>query len=65
MLIKDVKDIIKDLPDDMVFCGKGHYGNMLQVYSLTKGTVAEGYFAEGKKHKALIVNMEDAGPEPD
>lgn len=65
MNIGEVKERIKNLPDNMLFCGKGHYGEILQIYDVYQTLVREGDFAQGKKHKAMVVSMQDAGPEPD
>ncbi len=61
MNIKELKEKIKDLPDDMPVGGVGHFGEFLDVNYLH---VTE---ASTKKYrlKILSISIEDAGPEPD
>jgi hypothetical protein len=41
MTIKDLKELIKDLPDDMLVGGSGHYGEYLECYGAGVINVAE------------------------
>lgn len=65
MNIKQIKEKIKDLPDDMLVCGRGHYGEILPIFFVHVTEVGEGHFGEGKKCQACVISIEDAGPEPD
>lgn len=60
--IKDLKEIIKDLPDDVLIGGVGHFGEYLECYNLEVSDV----YKYSKKSKITILNIEieDAGEEP-
>lgn len=65
MNIKKLKLLIKDLPDDMPLCGSGHFGEQLEVYCVTVGTVGLGAYGDKGKIDALVIDMQDKGEEPD
>jgi len=64
MTIKELKEIIKELPDDMRVGGSGHFGEYLECWDVTTTTVSKGRFADIKE-QILCVSIEDAGDEPD
>ncbi len=64
MTIKELKDIIKELPDDMKVGGSGHFGEYLECWDITITTVSKGRFGDIKE-QILCVSIEDAGDEPD
>jgi len=64
MNVGDLKKILKDLPDDMLIGGVGHYGNLLDCYDIYLSRVSKGYMS-GKKIDILCIDIEDAGEEPD
>lgn len=55
--IKDLKKIIKDLPDDMLIGGTGHFGELLETYDIN--------IREDNNTKSLRFEIESAGEEPD
>jgi len=64
MTIKELKDIIKELPEDMKVGGSGHFGEYLECWDITTTTVSKGRFGDFKE-QILCVSIEDAGDEPD
>lgn len=57
MTIKELKEIIKDLDDDMEIGGTGHFGEFLQCYDAEVTTVSGFTF--------LNISIESAGEDPD
>jgi len=69
MDIKELKQIIKDLPDDMLVGGSGHYGEFLDCYEIRKGIVYMNNTtmykkSVGNKVGILLISLEHAGDEP-
>ena len=64
MNIKDLREVISDLPDDMEIGGFGHFGELLEVYEIRVGEVDSG-FPKYNSQTVLIIDIEDAGEEPD
>lgn len=63
MNIGELKELIKDLPDDILVCGVGHFGEALEVYGASsKGVYAS--WSSGKTMDAFVIDMEDKGEEP-
>ncbi len=63
MNVKEMRKAIKDLPDDMLVCGVGHYGEPLEV---CRPVVLPVRWPEAQnRFQALTIEMEDAGEEPD
>lgn len=56
-----LKEIIKDLPDDMIIGGSGHFGEFLEAWYIDKKRVNK----DGKSVEILCISMESAGEEPD
>ena len=65
MNIKQLKQLIVNLPDDMEIVGSGHYGEKLEIYSAKLGEVELGRFGYLGRIKALVIEMESAGDEPE
>lgn len=66
MNIKELKDIIKDLPDDMEVGGSGHYCEFLDCFSVQIASVSI-YDKRNKKigeKEILNIDMEQSGPDP-
>jgi len=72
MNIKELKELISDLPDDMLVGNSGHYGEFLSVISAykTKAFVCDKskrrYFNDNsaKSVPIFLISIEDAGEEP-
>ena len=64
MTIKELKEKIIELPDDMEIGGYGHFGEYLECWDITTTTVTKGRFGNDKK-EILCISIEDAGDEPD
>ena len=64
MNIKELKEIIKELPDDMEIGGSGHFGEFLECWDVVKTTVSKSRLS-GDKKEILCISIEDAGEEPD
>jgi hypothetical protein len=64
MTVKDLKDKIKELPDDMKIGGSGHFGEYLECWGITVSTVAKRRFSADRE-EILCISIEDAGDEPD
>ena len=64
MTIKELKEIIKELPDDMKVGGSGHFGEYLECWDIATTIVSKGRFGDIKE-QILCVSIEDAGDEPD
>ena len=62
--VKDLKEKIQFLPDDMVIGGSGHFGEFLDVYDIEVRTVTKGRISDNKE-TILCISMESAGDEPD
>lgn len=64
MTVKELKDFIKDLPDDMKVGKSGHYGEYLECWDVVCSTVDVAY-PQHTTEMILNIYIEDAGPEPD
>lgn len=63
MTVQQLRDILDQHDGDTTVCGAGHFGEMLglSIYE-RKVSVDERSPIDTK---ALVINIEDAGPEPD
>ena len=64
MNIGELKNIIKDLPDDMLIGGSGHYGELLKFHTPHMKKVSENW-KSNKEIEIFCISLEDPGPEPD
>jgi hypothetical protein len=64
MTIKDLKERIRYLDDDMKIGGSGHFGEFLDVYYIEVGAVTKGRFSDDREN-ILRISMESAGNEPE
>lgn len=64
MKIKELKELIKDLPDRMIVCGVGHYGEELKIDGGRVRKVSVNYDSQND-FDAFVLDMENAGEEPD
>lgn len=62
--IKDLKALIKDLPDDMLVGGSGHFGEFLSCHDARVETVDKSY-CSNETIKILTISIENPGPDPD
>jgi hypothetical protein len=64
MNVKQLKELIKDLPDEMDIGGSGHFGEFLECVEVS---VSDVYISDGSREikKILCVKIEDAGEDPD
>jgi len=66
MNVKQLKAIMKELPDDMVVGGSGHYGELLEVnYVHVTGVRNDVFGGRANAQTILCIDIEDAGEEPD
>lgn len=69
MTIEELRDLIKNLPDDMEVGGCGHYGEFLECYDARVSTVRKSYFhsINGDKEEIniFLIAIESPGEEPD
>jgi hypothetical protein len=65
--IKDLKEAIKDLPEDMVIGGLGHFGEYLRCYGYSVEKTHRYSFSLKQKDEFEIfaISIENAGEEPD
>lgn len=64
MTIKELKQIIKDLPENMKIGSSGHFGEFLECYNITIRNVYKDMHDYSNKELILCINLEDAGEEP-
>ena len=66
---KELKELLKDVDDDTIVCGIGHFGETLriEVEGLTDATLDDygTYWRENKPVKVFSLYCQDAGPDPD
>ena len=67
MKIKDLRKHIKGLPADMLVCGSGHFGEVLEMWSADISKVHyDDFFARHEeKFDAFVMQYEDPGEEPE
>jgi hypothetical protein len=67
MTIKELKEKISALDDDMMVGGSGHFGEFLEVFSVDVEEVYPIFLksGNGKKETILCIRIEYAGEEPD
>jgi len=64
--VKDLKEKIQFLDDNMLIGGSGHFGELLEVYDIEVRTVSKKRFSnENDTETILCISMESAGDEPD
>ena len=64
MTVGELRKRLYALPDDIPVVGVGHFGEALETYSIRVGEVNENA-GSSKKIKALIIEIEDPGDEPE
>ncbi len=64
MTIKELKEIISDLDDNMKLGGSGHFGEYLDCYGVFVREVSDKRFGENRE-KILCIEIESAGDEPE
>ena len=64
MNIKELKEKLIDLDDDMKVGGSGHFGEFLECWDAEVTTVSKGRFSD-EKEAIFAISIEDAGDEPD
>lgn len=64
MNIKELKEAIKDLPDDMVVCGQGYYSQPLDIYDIRSGKLQPNSDRKND-FRGCIIDMESKGEEPE
>jgi hypothetical protein len=64
MTVGKLKEIIKDLPDDMLIGSGGHFGEYLECWGIRVGEVYKS-LREDSRLKILKIEIESPGPEPD
>lgn len=64
MTVKELKEKIMFLDDDMKVGGFGHFGEFLDCWGAGVTTVTKGRFST-EKEKIFSISIEDAGDEPD
>ena len=68
MNIGELKELIKDLPDEMLVGNSGHFGEYLEVVSAYKSRVNLHYYPYTEDNKQIdifLITTEDPGEEPD
>lgn len=66
MNIRELKEIIKDLPDEMLIGQSGYFGEYLECYSVSVSEVWLSTFdLQASKIDILNFSMETMGEEPD
>lgn len=61
LTVQELRELIEDLPDDMEVCGCGYFGEPLEIYRAAVGPVSH----REDEQRALVIDMENAGEEPD
>ena len=61
MNIKELKKLIKKLPDDMEVCGVGHYGEILSIFSGSCKEVKE-YITSCLSFRAFVLDIANKSP---
>jgi hypothetical protein len=64
MNIKELKEKIKNLDDDMKVGGAGHFGEFLECDNASIREVHQSMF-DSSKEVIFCISIEDAGDEPD
>lgn len=64
MTVKELKEKLIDLDDDMKVGGSGHFGEFLECWGAGVTTVSKGLFSS-EKEQIFSISIEDAGDEPD
>ena len=64
MTIKELKELIKELPDDMKVGGSGHFGEFLECWDAGVTTVSKAR-RDNEKEEIFSILIEHAGDEPD
>ena len=69
MIVKELKKIIKNLPDDMEVGGRGHFNEFLEILSVevTKIDKDSPFYGVNKTSEVdiLYIDIEDMGPDPE
>ena len=64
MTVKELKEKLMFLDDDMKIGGSGHFGELLECWSAVVTTVTKGRFS-AEKEVIFSIEIESAGDEPD
>lgn len=62
--VGDLKLIISNVPDDVIIGGCGHFGELLECYSIELSEVNKSYL-DDTKIKILNISIDFAGEIPD
>ena len=66
---KELKELLKDVEDDTIVCGIGHFGETLQIEAegLSKATLDDSKYTwrDNKKVDVFVLTCQDSGPDPD
>lgn len=66
MNVGELLDILQDKPRDLEVCGSGYFGERLEItYNDYEIEVKESVYGSQRKIPCLVLEMEDAGEEPD
>lgn len=63
MTIMELKEMIKDLPDDMPVGSDGHFGELLECFEA--GVISVYKNRSQEKQEIFSIKIEDAGEYPD
>jgi hypothetical protein len=64
MTVKELKEKLMFLDDNMKIGGSGHFGEFLECWDAGVITVTKGRFSD-EKEVIFSISIEDAGDEPD
>lgn len=65
MNIKDLKQKIMNLDDNMIVGGSGHFGEFLECFDASLTTVSMSKSDYNQKQIIFCISIESAGEEPD
>jgi hypothetical protein len=65
MTIKELKEKIESLDDNMRVGGSGHFGEFLECWGAKVTEVKERGRFSNKTEMIFCISIEDPGPEPD
>jgi hypothetical protein len=64
MTVKELKEKLENLPDEMIVGGSGHFGEYLECYDAEVRQVFESP-SEFTTREIFCISLENAGNEPD
>jgi len=65
MTVKELKEKIKDLPDDLRFGTTGYFGEFYTCWFCEVRTTIDEYYIDSKPITILEFKFEDKGEEPE